>query len=82
REKNTKMSNGETISWREGMFYFIGPHTATAQLNIINHKNSFKDAVGSQSLELFEKYQVDLLGNLYRVNKEKRYVLQALYEKS
>lgn len=35
--------------------------------------DSFKDAIGSQRLEIFEKYQTDPLGNLYKVQKEKRY---------
>ncbi len=75
REKKSKTNNGESVSWTEGMFYYTGPHTATAQIKFINHKNSFKDAVGSQGLKIFEKYQVDPLGNLYKVNKEKRHVL-------
>lgn len=75
RKKKSKTNTGETVEWTDGMFYFVSPHTATAQINIIDHKNSFKDAIGSQGLKQFEKYQVDPLGNFYKVHKEKRHEL-------
>ena len=75
RVKKSKTNTGDSVSWTEGMFYFTGPHTSTAQIKIVDHKNSFKDAIGSQGLKSIEKYQVDPLGNLTKVNKEKRYVL-------
>ncbi|HHW39003.1 MAG TPA: type II CRISPR RNA-guided endonuclease Cas9 [Bacillales bacterium] len=76
-EKDTKNYLGETASWQEGVFYFKGVHSRTAQINIIDHMNSFEDAVGSQRLLLFEKYQVDPLGNIIKVHGEKRYGVPA-----
>ncbi len=73
REKTSKLNTGETVSWSQGIFYYKGVHTGTAQINIIDHMNSFKDAIGSKGLLSFEKYQTDPLGNLTKVHKEKRY---------
>lgn len=73
REKTAKTYTGERVTWIEGIFYFKGVHTGTAQINLIDHMNSFKDAIGSKGLKLFEKYQTDPLGNLTKVYREKRY---------
>lgn len=73
REKQSKLYNGDKVSWTNGIFYFKGVHTGTAQINIIDHMNSFNDAVGSKGLKLLEKYQTDPLGNLTKVTQEKRY---------
>ncbi|WP_042224718.1 type II CRISPR RNA-guided endonuclease Cas9 [Oceanobacillus manasiensis] len=73
REKKSKLNTGDLVTWDEGMFYFKGVHTGTAQINIIDHMSSFKDAIGSKSLQSFVKYQTDPLGNLTQVQKEKRY---------
>lgn len=71
KEKEAKNRLGEKIKWQEGFFYFKKVHSRTAQINIIDQMNSFEDAVGSQRLLLFEKYQVDPLGNISKVEKEK-----------
>lgn len=73
REKKSKLNTGATVSWSEGIFYYKGVHTGTAQINITDHMNSFKDAIGSKGLLTFEKYQTDPLGNLTKVHKEKRH---------
>lgn len=73
REKTSKLYTGDKVSWIEQLFYFKGVHTGTAQINIIDHMDSFKDAVGSQGLKVLEKYQTDPLGQLTKVHKEKRY---------
>lgn len=75
REKRSKLNAGGTVSWSKGVFYFKGVHTGTAQINIIDHMNSFKDAIGSKGLKYLEKYQTDPLGNITKVQKEKRYVI-------
>jgi CRISPR-associated endonuclease Csn1 len=77
KEKETKNYLGENISWQEGVFYFKGVHSRTAQINIIDHMNSFEEAVGSQRLLLFEKYQVDPLGNITKIHGEKRHGIPA-----
>ena len=73
REKISKTNLGEKVTWKEGLFYFKGVDAATAQLTIMEHKGSYSDRIGSKNLKVFEKYQVDPLGNLTKVNKEKRY---------
>ncbi|RDW17502.1 type II CRISPR RNA-guided endonuclease Cas9 [Oceanobacillus arenosus] len=73
RQKLSKTNSGEIVKWNEGVFYFKGVHSSTAQINLTDHMNSFKDTLGSQGLEVFEKYQIDPLGNLTMVHKEKRY---------
>lgn len=53
--------------------YFIGADISTASIAGIAHDNSYKfRGLGIQNLELFEKCQVDILGNISIVKKEKR----------
>ena len=73
RKKKAKDNLGNTLEWSEGIFYFKTIDRGTGSLNIINHMNSFEDRIGSRNLKIFEKYQVDPLGNLKRVKKEKRH---------
>lgn len=75
--KETKTHNGEIISWQEEFLYFKGVDIQTASITVINHMNSFKDRIGTQRLTIFEKYQVDPLGNLTKVHGEKRYGVPA-----
>lgn len=73
--KTSKNNLGEFFTWEEGMFYFKKVDSATAQISLIDHKNSFFDRIGTQRLTLFEKYQTDPLGKLTKVHKEKRHGL-------
>lgn len=73
REKTSKTNTGETVKWIEDIFYFKGVHTGNAQINIIDHINSFKDAIGSKGLHLLEKYQTNPLGSVTKVHEEKRH---------
>lgn len=73
KEKASKKHSNEVIKWTEGFFYYKGVHTGTAQIKLIDHMNSFNDSIGSKGLQLLEKYQTDPLGNLSKVQKEKRY---------
>lgn len=73
REKTSKTASGGFIKWIEGTFYFKGVHTGTAQISLVDHMNSFKDDIGSQRLEVFEKHQTNPLGALSKVHKEKRH---------
>lgn len=73
REKTSKTFSGGYVKWIEGIFYFKGVHTGTAQLIMVDHMNSYKDSVGSQGLTFFEKYQTDPLGKLSKVHQETRH---------
>lgn len=71
--KKTKTAIGETILWQERILYYKGVDIQTAAISVIDHMNSFKDRIGTQRLLTFEKYQVDPLGKLTKINGEKRY---------
>lgn len=61
---------------KEIISYYKGTDRSTAGINLLkdpnksNEKNISK--YGSKTLEIFEKYQVDILGNISKVKKEKR----------
>ncbi len=73
REKTSKTNSGGFLKWVEGVFYYKGVHTGTAQINISDHMGRFVDAIGSKNLQLFEKYQTDPLGNLTKAHGGKRH---------
>lgn len=64
---------GEKISLQEAYFYFKSADRKNASITLIDHMNSFELRTSIQKLITFEKYQVDPLGNLTKVNGEKRY---------
>lgn len=53
--------------------YFISANISTASIAGISHDRSFEfEGLGIQSLEIFKKYSVDVLGNKFEVKSEKR----------
>lgn len=72
KEKVIKDYSGNRVIWGKGMYYFKGVDSATGAITIINHLNSYQDRVGVQRLAIFEKYQVDPVGNITKVHGEKR----------
>lgn len=53
--------------------YYTSTHRGTGAINIILHDASKRlDGIGVQNLEIFDKYEVDVLGNYHKVKKEKR----------
>lgn len=53
--------------------YFTGANISTASISGISHDRSFEfEGLGIQSLEIFKKYSVDVLGRKFEVKKEKR----------
>lgn len=55
------------------MLYYVSTHSGTGAINTITHDGEKKiEGIGIQSLEVFEKYEVDLLGNYHKVKKEER----------
>lgn len=71
--KETRTANKNIVSWQEDFFYFKGVDAATGAITIQSHDDSLVDRVGVQRLQIFDKYQVDPLGNLKIVKKEKRH---------
>lgn len=56
----------------ESMLYYLTIDIATASAKFKAHDGSEEIRKGIQSLEVFEKYEVDLLGNYHKVKKEER----------
>ena len=59
------------------IMYFLGVDINRGTLTLINHDKSLIDdketaRPGVQNLEVFEKYEVDILGNYHKVKNEKR----------
>ena len=58
---------------QEGLFYYRGTNISTGAIGIINHDNTYViHGLGVKRLPLMEKYQVDVLGNISKIGKEKR----------
>jgi len=59
----------------QGVFlYFKGIDIANGTLKGAYHDNSCRARVGAKTLQLFEKYEVDILGDIKHVSKETRQV--------
>ncbi|MGN0517681.1 MAG: type II CRISPR RNA-guided endonuclease Cas9 [Acutalibacteraceae bacterium] len=70
---NKESTREPQIMLQESFAYYKGTDIATAAITMINHDNSYKArSIGVKSLLSIEKYQVDVLGNISKVNKEKR----------
>ncbi len=63
----------ENYETKSELLYFISAGISVASIACRNHDNSYKiDSLGIKTLENFEKYSVDVLGNCYPVKKETR----------
>ena len=57
----------------EKYFYYTSTHRRTAAINVLTvNGEEKKQGIGVKGLEIFEKYQVDVLGNVTKIKKEKR----------
>ena len=70
-------NKGSTLpaNWiaKEAFVYYKSCSISTASITVINHDNTYTiPSLGVKTLQNLEKYQVDVLGNVTRVNKEKR----------
>nr|WP_246316799.1 type II CRISPR RNA-guided endonuclease Cas9 [Anoxybacillus ayderensis] len=73
KEKTIKDSLGKELKIKDIFVYFKTIDSANGGLDLISHDQSFSlRGVGSKTLKRFEKYQVDVLGNVYKVKGEKR----------
>lgn len=58
---------------KEILAYYKKTDISTGAIGIINHDNTYTiKGLGVKRLQLMEKYQVDVLGNVSKVGKEKR----------
>lgn len=70
---NKESTREPQIMLQKSFAYYKGTDISTAAITMINHDNSYKArGIGIKSLLSIEKYQVDVLGNISKVNKEKR----------
>lgn len=58
---------------QDGFFYFDGADSSDGRISFFTHDHRYKGRKGIKSLQSIEKYQVDVLGNYYKVGlPEKR----------
>lgn len=58
---------------KEFLAYYNSTHRGTGAINLLSVNGEKKiDGIGVKTLEIFEKYQVDILGNISKIKKEKR----------
>lgn len=79
-KKNLKLSCtfedstlAKTVESNDLFFYYITSNIHTAAIMVIINDNSYEiGGMGIKTLKSIEKYQVDVLGNYFKVGKEKR----------
>lgn len=65
--------NGEKNMLKQIYFYYKAMNISTAAINGLAHDGSFKiESLGVKTLVNIEKYEVDILGNLFKVKHETR----------
>jgi len=63
----------ETLEIKSEFLYYKCANISSGAISCINHDNTYTiDSLGIKTLEKFEKYTVDVLGNLHQVKEEKR----------
>ena len=73
KDIKTNLVNGGLLLQKEIFAYYTGADIATASIAGIANDSNFKfRGLGIQSLEIFEKCQVDILGNISVVRHENR----------
>ena len=70
---NKESSLPESIQATEEFLYYISADISTSAISCRSHDNSYAiRGLGIKTLEKLEKYTVDVLGEVHRVEKEKR----------
>ena len=62
----------KNLSIKSEMLYFCGANIHTGAMTMETHDRTYDTTIGIKTLEKLEKYQVDVLGNISPVGKEKR----------
>ena len=71
--KKSDLDEKKTVKQGEGYFlYYKSMDRANARLEGINHDNTYKSKSIGKTMQEIEKYEVDVLGNVRKVKKEKR----------
>ncbi|MDO4936051.1 MAG: type II CRISPR RNA-guided endonuclease Cas9 [Phascolarctobacterium sp.] len=70
---NKKSNMEDKIYVNDAFLYFQDANAFHASINVINDDNTYgQDTLRIKNVEVFEKYQVDVLGNITKVGKETR----------
>ena len=71
--KNEKSKKEDKIMVNDCFLYYNGVDISTNTIGLETHDSCYtKRALGLSKIEKFEKYYVDIVGNIYRAPKEKR----------
>ena len=71
--KNQNSTLAPSKKLEEGFVYYKTTSISTASFKVENHDNTYQvSSLGIKTLNRLEKYQVDVLGNISKVGKEKR----------
>ena len=72
-KSNKESPISDFVEVKEILMYYKGTDISTASISLINNDNSyFVRGLGVMTLEKFEKYTVDVLGEYHKVEKETR----------
>lgn len=69
-ETNTGIK--KKILEKKALFYYVKANISNGNIAYITNDNKYEAFLGIKTLSLIEKYQVDVLGNVTKVGKEKR----------
>jgi CRISPR-associated endonuclease Csn1 len=70
---NDESSLPESMTVKDALLYYIKAGISSASISCRNHDNSYEvKSLGIYSLDLLEKYSVDVLGEIHRVEREPR----------
>lgn len=73
RNNNSSHLEKEYTPGKNEPLYYVKAGITTASITLYNHDRSYEIAsAGIKTLERMDKYQVDVLGNYTRIEKEKR----------
>lgn len=74
-KKPINMKNERTkkeLQKSEGYFYYRGFDSSSGNISLCMHDDSYGGRVGGKTLQLFKKFDVDILGGITEVKSEKR----------
>ena len=73
KNKQSTLTKSEYIPDKREVLYYTGADISTGAIHVCNHDRTYMArSIGIKTLLNIEKYQVDVLGNHTRIEKEKR----------
>ena len=71
-KNNTNSAREDTLSSNEVIGYYIGTDISTASIKLTSHDSCYERKLGVKTLLNIEKLNVDILGKVYKAQKENR----------